>query len=366
MRKYWDKLELTYKSVRIRNIQRILNIVQGILIIVLSIVILWLSGLSFKPFYFPLDFLFFFLMVMLLVYSIEAIAFRLLMIGYSKSPSATHLMAKNSLKTAFALLIISIVILAVPFLVTFAQGELSKSDSGIMVSPSQPYSLNFTNKDRLAFSKVEGITVNAIGGSVNVWIMTESDFADVNVFGCPPSGDVCPTSIGSTIHLSSNIFRKSYEEYVMYITSAGNREVSYVVDAELSTFIISYIPILALISIIAQGIWIGYLLPIIKKYAPMSIYSRKYVHGKPTIQSTEYKPRPEKPAPRVRFETVTPTKAPEIGHAEHEEVAIESMDIDSTLVQARMDFNQGNYELALKAFEMVLTAETAKPRCSSS
>ncbi len=127
MRKFRDKLELTYKSVRIRNIQKILILVQLILVISLSLIILAISGVSLRPFYFPLDFIFFFLIIMLLVFSLEAIFFRVLEIGYSTNDSAIHFMTKNSLRRATALLVFSVILLATPLLVTYAKGELSQS-----------------------------------------------------------------------------------------------------------------------------------------------------------------------------------------------------------------------------------------------
>jgi tetratricopeptide (TPR) repeat protein len=357
MRRYWDKLELTYKSVRIRNIQRILNIVQVVLIFILSLVILWLSGVSFKPFYLPLDFLFLFLIVMLLVYSIEVIVFRWLEIGYSKSSSAIHLMTKKSLRVALVILVVSIFILAVPLLVSFAKSGLSNSGTNVQILPGESLSVNFTNHDRLSLSQVSGISVSTQGGDVSAWVLTEDEFQTVTTFACPPTGDLCPTRTGSDFTISPSLLKKDFDKYVLYITSGSPEFVSYSVDVELSPYVIQHIPILALISIITQAVWIGYLLPIKRKYERESIYSRDYVHEKGyapvTKGGSEHATRDQ----RVVFETVKPNEPSEVGRYEHEEVPEEIVDIDSTLLQARTDFNNGNFDMALKAYDRVLTAE---------
>lgn len=357
MRRYWDKLELTYKSVRIRNIQRILNIIQIVLIVILSFVILWLSGVSFKPFYLPLDFLFLFLMVMLLVYSIEVIVFRFLEIGYSKSPSAIHLMTKKSLRVAIVILVVSIFILAVPLLVSFAKSGLSNSGTNIQIVPGQPLSINFTNQDRLSLSQVSGISVSTQSGSVDAWVLTEDEFQSVTVFACPPAGDMCPTRTGSDFTISPSLLKKDFDKYVLYIAGASPVFISYSVDVELSPYVIQYIPILALISIITQGVWIGYLLPIKRKFERESIYSRDYVHEKGYAPVTKGGPEQKTQEQRVVFETVRPPETREFGRYEPEEVPEEIVDIDSTLLQARTDFNNGNFDMALKAYDRVLTAE---------
>jgi len=351
MKRFMDKLELTYKSVRIRNIQRLFNIVQLVLIIILSIIILALSGVSLKPFYFPLDFLFFFLIVMLLVFSLEAIVFRLLEIGYSKSESAIYLMAKNSLKRAIVLIIISALILATPLLVTYAKGELSQTANYQFGSP-----VTFTNRDRLALTETTGVLVSPYGGgSVNVWLLTAEEHNGVSTFACPPAGDVCPTDIVPS-GTSRRIFftpQEGYEEYVLHIeASSGSPIVPYTLEKEPSPFVISFIPILAAISIVAQGVWIGYLLPIMRKYASLSIYSRKYVREPVQPQAV---PTPDQ---RVRFEVALPKGAPGEAYPEsREEVATEVMDIDGVLADARHNFNKGNYDLALREFDRVLMAE---------
>jgi tetratricopeptide (TPR) repeat protein len=351
MRRYWDKLELTYKSVRIRNIQRMLNITQVVLIVILSIVILWLSG------YLPLDFLFLFLIVMLLVYSIEVIVFRFLEIGYSKSSSAIHLMTKKSLRVALVILVVSIFILAVPLLVSYAKGGLTDSGTNIQITPGQPLIVNFTNQDRLSLSFVSGISVSTQSGSVDAWVLTEDEFQSVTAFGCPPAGDLCPTQSGSDFTISPSLLKKDFDKYVLYIASTSSVFISYSVDVELSPYVIQYIPILALISIITQAVWIGYLLPIKRKYERESIYSRDYVHDTGSAQVTKGKAVQKAPGERVVFETVRPSEPREVGRYDHEEVPEEIIDIDTTLLQARTDFNNGNFDMALKAYDRVLTAE---------
>ncbi|MCK5547717.1 MAG: hypothetical protein KAI64_01795, partial [Thermoplasmata archaeon] len=218
MRKFRDKLELTYKSVRIRNIQRILIAVQLILIISLSVLILAISGVSLRPFYFPLDFVLFFLIVMLLVFSLEAIFFRVLEIGYSTNYSAIHFMTKNSLRRATALLVFSVLILATPLLVTYAKGELSESGNAA-VTIGDPTYLNLTNRDRLALTETTSINVTIQSGAeVRIWLMTSEDFENAVAsgnFGSETATLVIPTT--RTVNLPKSLLGKNYEEYVVRI-----------------------------------------------------------------------------------------------------------------------------------------------------
>jgi hypothetical protein len=274
MKRFRDKLELTYKSVRIRNIQRTLYTVQLIFVVVFSILILAFSGASLSPFYFPLDFIFFFLIVMLLVFSLESIVFRLLEIGYSKSESAIYLMAKNSLKKAVVLFAISAIILATPILVTLARGELSLT--GTYSGPDPVY---FSNRDRLALTETVGITVTCegnMGESASVWAMSVDDFEAGN-FGNP-------NNIVSAGESNEPIFylpAKGYEESVLRITTSGSPTVTYDIQMEPSPFITSFVPLFALISLIAQAIWMGYLFPLMRRSRVQShLPSRPTSHPK--------------------------------------------------------------------------------------
>jgi len=361
MRKYMDKLELTYKSVRIKNIQKIFNGVLIVLGFVLSIIILALSGVSISPFYFPLDFLLLFLMVMLLVFSLTAIAFRYLQIRYSKSDSAIYLMAKNSLKKSIALIIVSGLILAVPILLTYTQGELTESGSyDYAVGPTY-----FTNRDRLALTTTTSVTVWKTTDTVSdiqIWVMTAEDY-DRGAFDSPNEIIYADDAVGER----KDVFYRpgsGYKENVIHIVDPFNTPVSYEIEAEASPFIVNFIPILAIISIIAQSIWVGYLLPIMRRYASLSIYSRRYVYetGAPDRTIT--------PDKKVKFEVAVPgTKPVPVSNdalakskgMPSDGIGVEGVDVDALLADARTNFNKGEYDKALKEFNRVLIEEPRNP-----
>ena len=90
-------LESSWRLARIKNIKKYFYILQAIVTVVVAIFLIYFYGPSFNPLYVPLDACINFIIIMLLLISIEAFAFRLLELKYSKTDSVKFLIANYKL-----------------------------------------------------------------------------------------------------------------------------------------------------------------------------------------------------------------------------------------------------------------------------
>lgn len=260
---------------RIRGIKRRLFILEIVLIAVLgSVLIVFSSEFQTNPFFIPFDSLLWFIIIMVFVIEIEGFVFRIMQIRIAKSDSTKHLMTINSIRRAMAIIVAAALIAVLfltPAIVDGIEGSLTVRGEARPSSPQQ-----FLPSDPLGLSKIMTISIHC-DVVAEVYIVSTFNY-DLH------KGD-WPALKGSALNnrtiVDQNlvIMMPNVTYAVFYImvdpTSSviGNQTVaSYSLEMQLSDTLTSFAPLMAIIFLIANAVWIAYLFPLGRKYASGSIY----------------------------------------------------------------------------------------------
>jgi tetratricopeptide (TPR) repeat protein len=293
-------------------------VVFGVLILVLGIVVMMLAGLSLSPFFLPLDVFLYVALYLLVVLCILNFFFRDLEVRHNVRDSQKYLMARNSQRTALAIVIICVfvgVIVIFPWTATTANTILSEEGVETVVQIDTRFVKHFDNQDRLALFKSGWIDLDVRTGVVTLQICTGADFQD---------NDFCDSPIHTEPDITANsryvIPQEGYQQLVMVITNnmVGSSTFTYHIDANPSSTFVGIQPfIICIIFIGINSAWAVYLQPTRQKYATSSIYSEDYVVeakagvDAPTKEVPTATPRVRKAVPRAKRRLIAPPPPPE-------------------------------------------------------
>ena len=152
---------------------------------------------------------------------------------------------------------------------------LVKSDKTVektQVISSANKVMQFSSGDHLGLTRVEEITLSTTSSNyTEVYIMTKERYDRGQILAIyNPQTNL---TSGNDIVAEIPEFNK-YVECVIYFEPEDgvSMEVTYRESVVISPLFYTFIPILAVIFIVASAAWIGYLTPKKKKYAVTSIY----------------------------------------------------------------------------------------------
>lgn len=261
---------------RIRGIKRRLYILEIILIAVLgSLMIFFSSEFQTNPFFVPFDSLLWFIIIMMLVIEIEEFVFRIMQMRIAKSDSTKHLMTINSMRRAMAIIIAAALIAVIfltPAIVDSVDGMLTV---GGEVRPDSPQ--RFLPSDPLGLSRVATVSVRC-DVQAEVYIVSTYNY-DLHKGNWPALKVSALNTDRTIVNQSLTILMPNVTYSVFYLlidpTSSviGNYTVaSYSLEMQLSDTLTSFVPLMAIVFIIANAAWIAYLFPLGRKYSSGSIY----------------------------------------------------------------------------------------------
>lgn len=278
----YEKLEGTYQIVRLKKLERYAFIPQSIAIVATFVIFLYLNGAQLNPFYLPLFFSLFVAFILLLILAVEAFAFRLLEIKYTKSESAKFLMADRSSKKAYTVIVIALIFLAItatPFIpqqiekYTAKEGEILVRDEEIV---------QFTSRGRFDFLYPDTINVELISSqsetnlsdiTVDISIISDSDYLSGDMDKNINRGVYDPKEATSDEPFEYDMSRYSFEEYHIVMRSDHNVRISYTIDKVLPDDRVQPFSLLSLAFLIAYSVWTYTLYPIKKKHSDEAIYT---------------------------------------------------------------------------------------------
>jgi hypothetical protein len=260
---------------RIRGIKRRLFVLELILIAVLgSVLIFFSSEFQTNPFFIPFDSLLWFIIIMAFVIEIEGFVFRIMQIRIAKSDSTKHLMTINSIRRSMVIIIASALIATtflVPAIADGIEGSLTVRGEIRPDSPRQ-----FLPSDPLGLSRVITVSVQC-DVVAEVYIVSTFNY-DLHKGNWPAlKGSALNNRTivdNDLVFLMPNV---TYAVFYLLIdpTSSviGNQTTaSYSLEMQLSDTLTSFAPLMAIIFLIANAVWIVYLFPLGRKYAHGSIY----------------------------------------------------------------------------------------------
>src|SRR4030067_3563044 len=131
--RYREQLEGTQQLLRLRRIKRVLLLFLFVLAIALSAYAMVLEGASARPLFLPIDGFLSIILVLLFIASLVNLVFRLLEIRHAKRDSQRYLLARNSIRRAWPVLILGFVLgvlLVLPVTTAAARGWLRDGRAG--------------------------------------------------------------------------------------------------------------------------------------------------------------------------------------------------------------------------------------------
>ncbi len=277
-KKQYDRLEGTYQIIRVKRLEKMAYIPQGIAIVVIFFLFLHFTGAQLKPFYLPFFFPLLIISVWLLALSIESFVFRLMEIKYRKSESAKFLMAHRSMKKAFVVIIIAVIIIiitALPFIHQEVENYASPTGEITFTGEETVY---FTTRGRFDFVFINDITVELLDyqspddARVEILLLSLDNYAENNTHMRlnREIGDPNQATINNSFFYEMP--RLKFQEYYIVLRSDQEVTVRYHIDVYVAMERVYPFTTLAIAFMTSYSVWVYVLYPIKKKYSAEGIY----------------------------------------------------------------------------------------------
>jgi DNA uptake protein ComE-like DNA-binding protein len=283
-----ERLEGSYRLLRIRRIKIGFFVIQITLAIILGIFGGIFLGARSNPFYFPMDVFLFVFFLLLLFVAVEAIYFKGLEVRYTQSKSRKYLIAKSSIRNS--LIVLALAIVCTTFLLLpFVQEDIARmnsqdSNGDLILSPNIPNNFTLQTQDGLGLSRVQQIVIESNNSQISVskvfyneeWIVVYGPTLETNV----------------NIHLIPGV-TSSMDIFIVSLSHTGAQNISYswTTTSNISPFMSKFLPALGIAFIIVEMISISIMYPIREAHATSSIYSKKYVSKKDAGEYILEKPK---------------------------------------------------------------------------
>jgi hypothetical protein len=247
------------------------------LIALAFLLIFVLGNASISPVLFlPLNSFIAVMVLLLLILCLESFFFRILEIKFARSSSARHLMAKNSIKRAILIAIVTgifAMMLAVP---SIRGGIENYGNTTTEVSPTEAPA--FYSSD--VFALISVVEVHATAPkNVQVYLLEDSVYRQYSGNG----------SMGAyyTFRLNTNDFEVipdstttitvpnsgSYVKYRLVLNDWNQGTgATIVIEKQMSSTFTGIVSLLLIAFLVANIAWVAYLIPIERKYSVGSIY----------------------------------------------------------------------------------------------
>lgn len=274
-----SEFEGGYRVASIRRVKRYLYIVQILLILVFATyMILAGGGFGLKPFYLSVNSFIYFVMIMLLVIAVESFVFTSLEMRFMKSNSTKHYLSKMQIKRSLYVIAICAVLVFVlwaPFITSAMESAMSSSNSIVADSTSIAQTQTFFNDDPLGVTSVNtGTFVSS--GPATIYIISEANWLQ---FGNEDKNNISQYRVNTNqydlnTNLTINLPELAHSKYYVlaYSDTGAPVTVTYKLSSGISPTLYSFVPLLALMFIIAYGSWGAYLTLRSRGYTKGAIY----------------------------------------------------------------------------------------------
>jgi len=275
-----EELEGGLRLGAVRRVKRLLYITQVlVLILAIFVVILAEGRASLNPFYLPINSFLYFVLLMMLIISVEAMVFMVLEMRLLKSNSTKYYMAKRSTRRSIIIIIVAVVI-ALLFLTPYfdnavedglaMRGTLTNTHT---VAASS--NVTFYDRDNFGLRQVTKVTVTSTGGEARVYLVSERYmklyYANVS--------QLIQYRINTYAYVANNTMEYNTGELqagkyflVLDTLRSDASSVSFQVTSTMSSTFLGFVPLFAILFAVVNVGWIIYLTPSTRKYSKGAIY----------------------------------------------------------------------------------------------
>ncbi len=287
-KKYRERLEGSYRLIRIKKIKRGFYLIQLILAVVISSIVSYMMGMRFEPFFLPTDMFVFVMLIFGAALVGEGVYFRGMEMKYTKSKSRRFLIARNSIRSSAVLIVLSGILIILLFLPAtddylsnnfeeLTTNNINDATLHLDANDGVNNSLEFTIRSHppMGLVKLDNLLLTLDTG-------TDLDIQVINNQGDPLIKRNINSDIENVYDLSS--YSGSRADFTVIISNPEpvpvNGTYSYDLDYGMSNILKFFIPVVLMVIIIIQMVSISIMLPLREMYASSSIYSKHYVHEK--------------------------------------------------------------------------------------
>jgi hypothetical protein len=268
-----------YRVDSIRRVKRYLYIVQILIILAFAAyLILAGGGFTLKPFYLSVNSFIYFVMIMLLVIAVESFVFTSLEMRFLKSDSTKQYLSKMQIRRAFYVIGVSAVIVFVlwaPFITSALESAMSSNDSIVADSKNVGEVKSFFIDDPLGITAIKTGTFQS-SGPATVFIVSEANWLQFGQQSKDVIGQYRINTNQYTVNttLTVNFPELAHSKFyvVAYSDSGAPVTIDYKLSSGMSPTLYNFVPVLALLFIVAYGVWGAYLALRSSKYTKGAIY----------------------------------------------------------------------------------------------
>ena len=236
------------------------------------------GGFALKPFYLSINSFIYFVMIMLLVIAVESFVFTSLEMRFLKSDKQGHYLSKMQVRRSFYVIGICallVFLLWAPFITSGLENAMSSGDTVVADSTNLAEVKTFFNDDPLGVTAVKTATFES-SGPATVYIVSEANWLQ---FGSQSKEGIAQYRINTdqyTVNttLTVNFPELAHSKYYLLVYSDNGSPVTidYKLSSGMSPTLYSFVPLLALVFIVAYGAWGAYLTLRSKGYTKDAIY----------------------------------------------------------------------------------------------
>lgn len=269
-------LEDSIRLARIRRIKMTLYAVQAVMMVALAFLVIFvMGGAQITPvLYLPVDAFAAVMVLLLLVICLESFFFRIMEIRFARSSSARHLMAKNSIKFAIVVIVISGIVVVALMAPPVLSSLKDATEKTVALTSGADYT--FWSMDPLAFQRISEARVTA-QASVEIYLVEEAvvqEYGDglsqLYFLRINKDSYIVPEDGELVIEVPASDF-KQYRLVLNDLDNPGT-VATVTISKSVSETFTGIVSLLTIALLVANIAWIAYLMPIERKYSVGSIY----------------------------------------------------------------------------------------------
>ncbi|MCG7844372.1 MAG: hypothetical protein MIO90_02960 [Methanomassiliicoccales archaeon] len=265
-------LEGGYRLAHINRTKRYLFVAQAIIVLVFATyLIVAEGGFSMKPFFLSVNSFLYFVLIMLLVISLEGFFFIILEMRFMKSDSAKFIMTQRAFRSSMLWAVVALIVLMVlwaPIVPEILENDIGENSSISSSSSTVPGMATMFNTDALGLTEVSGITLTATGLS-EVFIVTEDNYElfkndGKDVLGGYRVNQDYMADPEIVVDFPDTAHSRFY--ILVYSVDDVPVTVDYTTTGQVSNSLMTYLPLLMMMFLVSQATWAAYMFIMNKRF----------------------------------------------------------------------------------------------------